>query len=155
MISRPTTEQILADCAREVRQTFMPATTDAGLKVMLEMFEQILAQCALRSGHELAWMAEEIAAIEPFVTAVVVAVAPAPSAVSAALDALHAGRTMSLHLDDRCAEYHLASEALATAMDAAYGADDGELIAAGVALLDARREREAVLRPNFFFPGRS
>ena len=155
MISRPTTEQILSDCAREVRETFMPATAEAGLKVMLEMLEQILAQCALRSGHEMAWMAEEIVAIEPFVAAVVAQVAPAPSAVSVALDALHAGRTTSLHLDDRCAEYHLASEALATAMDAAYDAGHGELTAAGVALLDARREREAVLRPNFFFPGRS
>jgi hypothetical protein len=155
MISRPTTEQILADCAREVRETFMPATNEAGLKVMLEMLEQVLAQCALRSGHELAWMAEEIEAIEPFVVAVVAGVAPAPSPTSAALDALRAGRTTSLYLDDRCTEYHLASEALATAMDAAYDAGHKELVAAGMALLDARRDREAVLRPNFFFPGRS
>jgi len=155
MISRPNTEQILADCAREVRDTFLPATTDAGLKVMLEMLEQILGQCALRAGHELAWMAEEIAAIEPFVVAVIESVAPAPSTTSAALDALQAGRTTSLHLDDRCAEYHLASEALSTAMDAAYDAGHRELTSAGMVLLDARRDRENVLRPNFFFPGRS
>ena len=63
MITRPTTEQILADCAREVRETLLPAITDAGLRVQLEMLEQVLAQCALRAGHEMAWMATISSAI--------------------------------------------------------------------------------------------
>lgn len=155
MITRPTTQQILADCAREVRETFMPATTDAGLRVQLEMLEQVLAQCALRAGHELAWMAEEIAAIEPYVAAVVARIAPAPSATASALTAFTSGRASSLDLDARCTEYHLASEALSCAVEAALAADNRELLAAGVALLDMRRRREGELRPNFFFPGRS
>lgn len=153
MITRPTTEQILADCAREVRQTLMPAIGDPTLTVTLEMLEQVLAQCALRAAHEMAWMAEEIAAIEPYAAQVVATLGDA--ATSGALDALRAGRTASLHLDDRCTEYHLASEALACAVEAALAADHAELTRAGVALLEARRDREGVLRPDFFFPGRS
>jgi hypothetical protein len=155
VITRPTTEQILADCAREVRETIMPAVTDGGVRITLEMLEQVLAQCALRAGHEMAWMAEEVAAIEPFVASVVAAIAPAPSATATALDALRAGRTASLELDDRCTEYHLAGEALSCAMEAALAADHRELLTGGVALLDMRRKRETELRPNFFFPGRS
>lgn len=155
MISRPTTQQILDDCAREVRETLMPALTDPKLRVTLEMLEQVLAQCALRAGHEVAWMAEEIAAIEPFVAQVVERVSPAPSATATALAALRQGRATSLHLDDRCDEYHLASEALSCALEACLDAGERNLAAAGVALLEQRRDREGDLRPNFFFPGRS
>lgn len=155
MISRPTTQQILDDCAREVRETLMPALTDPKVRVTLEMLEQVLAQCALRAGHEMAWMAEEIAAIEPFVATVVEHVAPAPSATASALQALRQGRASSLHLDARCDEYHLASEALSCALEACLDAGERDLTAAGVALLEKRRDREGDLRPNFFFPGRS
>ncbi len=152
MITRPTTEQILADCAREVRETLMPAVGGT-LKVTLEMLEQVLAHCALRAGHEMAWMAEEIAAIEPYVAEVVAALGD--PAAATALDTLRSGRTESLHLEDRCTEYHLASEALSCAIEAALDADDTLLTQRGVALLEARRDRESVLRPNFFFPGRA
>jgi hypothetical protein len=155
MITRPTTEQILNDCAREVRETLMPAVTDPGLTVTLEMLEQVLAQCALRAGHEMAWMADEINVIEPYVAAVVDALGPDAAAAATALDALRGGRTTSLHLDDRCAEYHLASEALSSALEACVAADHRELTARGVSLLEARRDRETELRPNFFFPGRA
>ena len=100
-------------------------------------------------------MAEEIVAIEPYVASVVAGIAPAPSATASALAALHSGRATSLDLDARCTEYHLASEALSCAVEAALAADHKELLAAGVALLDMRRQREGQLRPNFFFPGRS
>jgi len=152
MITRPTTEQILTDCAREVRETLMP-TVDGTLKVTLEMLEQVLAHCALRAGHEIAWMAEEISTTEPYVRDVVDALGD--TATAAALDALRSGRTDSLHLDDRCREYHLAGEALACAIEAALGAADAPLTRRGVVLLEARRDRESVLRPNFFFPGRA
>lgn len=155
MITRPTTQQVLEDCAREIRETLMPALTEPKLRVTLEMLEQVLAQCALRSGHELAWMADEISAIEPYVERVVTAVAPAPSAVADALAGLRSGRTDSLHLEDRCHEYHLASEALSCALEACIETGDRQLTAAGVALLERRRDRETELRPNFFFPGRA
>ncbi len=155
MISRPTTQQILDDCAREVRETLMPALTDPKMRVTLEMLEQVLAQCALRAGHEMAWMAEEIETIEPYVARVVSQIAPAPSPVATALDALRAGRTTSLHLEERCNEYHLASEALSCALEACLDAGHRELTADGVSLLEQRRDREGDLRPNFFFPGRS
>jgi hypothetical protein len=154
VISRPTTEQILNDCAREVRETLLSAV-DGTLRVTLEMLEQVLAQCALRAAHEMAWMAQEVDAIEPFVADVVSAIAPAPSAVADALQVLRGGRTSSLHLDDRCAEYHLASEALSCAIEAALAADHGDLSKRGVSLLQVRRDRETELRPNFYFPGRS
>jgi hypothetical protein len=155
MITRPTTQQVLEDCAREVRETLMPALTDPKLRVTLEMLEQVLAQCALRAGHEMAWMAEEIAAIEPYVQQVVATVAAAPSAAADALTALRSGRTDSLHLEDRSHEYHLASEALSCALEASLAAGNQALTAAGVTLLERRRDRETDLRPSFFFPGRA
>src|SRR5205085_2420901 len=120
----PTTEQILADCAREVRETLMPAV-DGTMRVTLEMLEQILAQCALRSGHELQWMAEEAAAIEPFVADVVASLGD--EATTGALAALRAGAPGSLDLDAHCARYHLAGEALSCALEAALAADDRDL----------------------------
>jgi len=152
VITRPTTEQILNDCAREVRETMLPAA-EGTMRVSLEILEQLLAHCALRAAHEMAWMEEEIASIEPF--AADVADQLGDAATIAALTALRGGRTTSLHLEARCDEYHLASEALSCAVEAAVGADDPQLQRRAMALLESRRDRETELRPNFFFPGRA
>jgi hypothetical protein len=130
----------------------MPAS-DCTLRVTLEMLEQVLAHCAMRAGHEMAWMAEEAELIEPYAADVAAVLRDQPTID--ALEAMRAGRPASLHLDDHCAHYHLAGEALSCAVEAAMAADHRELTARGVALLEARRDRESDLRPNFFFPGRS
>jgi hypothetical protein len=151
VISRPTTQQLLEDCARELRESVIPAVTDATVVVNLQMIEQVLQSCALRAGHEIAWMADEVAAINSYAADV----AMVHPDIQPALDALRNAPAASLHLTDRCDEYHLAGEALATAMEACVAADDRASLAKGVDLLNARRAREAELRPNFYFPGRA
>lgn len=151
MIGRPTTQQLLEDCARELREGVIPNLSDASLIVNLQMMDLVLQSCALRAGHEIAWMAEEVAAIDAYVDDVVTA---HPS-VGPALAALRAAPSTSQHLDDRADEYHLAGEALAQAIEAAMAADDIARQQAGIDLLQARRARETELRPNFTFPGRS
>jgi hypothetical protein len=151
VISRPTTQQLLEDCARELRESVIPAVTDPTVVVNLQMMEQVLQSCALRAGHEIAWMADEVAAIGAYAADV----AMAHPDVQPALDALRAAPASSLHLTDRCDEYHLAGEALAAAMEACVAADDRASLAKGVDLLNTRRGREAELRPNFYFPGRA
>ena len=151
MISRPTTQQLLDDCARELREGVIPLLSDPGLVVNLQMMELVLQSCALRAGHEIAWMADEIAAIDTYVADV----ASAHVIVQPALDALRAAPAPSLHLTDRSDEYHLAGEALAQAIEACMAADDAARLRLGIDLLQARRGRETELRPNFYFPGRS
>jgi hypothetical protein len=60
----PTTQQLLEDCARELRDDVIPAISDPTVIVNLQMMELVLQSCALRAGHEIAWMADEVAAIE-------------------------------------------------------------------------------------------
>ena len=46
MISRPTTQQLLDDCARELREGVIPLLSDPGLVVNLQMME-LEIQCLL------------------------------------------------------------------------------------------------------------
>jgi hypothetical protein len=151
MITRPTTQQLLEDCARELRDDVIPAISDPTVIVNLQMMELVLQSCALRAGHEIAWMADEVAAIDAYVTDVAVHHAE----VTAALAALRDAPSTSLHLADRADQYHLAGEALAQAVEACLAADDKALLRRGIDLLQSRRSRETELRPNFYFPGRS
>jgi hypothetical protein len=151
VISRPTTQQLLDDCARELRDSVIPAVTDPTVIVNLQMMEQVLQSCALRAGHEIAWMADEVSAIDSYAADVAV-VHPE---VGPALHSLRAASSASLHLNDRSDQYHLAGETLACAMEACLAANDRALQQRGVELLQARRARETELRPNFYFPGRA
>ena len=60
MLSRPTTEQILLDCCRELMTGVLPALTDETAQVAVVMIETVLRNMAVRSAHEIAWMREEI-----------------------------------------------------------------------------------------------
>ena len=150
MQSRPTTEQILNDLARELRDEVIPRESDPANVPILQMMEQLLTATAVRAGHEIAWMNEEIEAAIPYVRDVVSATAD--EAAAAALAAYDDGRSDSLHLDDQVENYSLASEALGLALEAC--ADDAELSARGAELIRARRDTETEIRPGFFFPGR-
>ena len=59
MQARPTTEQILNDLAREIRDTLIPTCDDPAMVPNLQMMEQLLTAAAIRSAHEIAWMNEE------------------------------------------------------------------------------------------------
>ena len=153
MITRPTTAQILEDCAREVRETVAPAVTDPTVRVRLEMLEQLLASCAVRAGFEMAWMAEETAEMVRLTEQVVTATADARVA------ALHAtwleGRTDSLVLEDRIADYDRAGRAFAAALEVAMHSTLDELVEQVRVIIGHRRDHETSTRPGFYLPGRS
>ncbi len=156
MISRPTTQQLLDDCARELRESVMPMVADPATKVKLEMMEQIIASCALRAGQELAWMAEECDAMEAYATEVRVTFDdPDGAAVGALLTRYHNERRGGLVAEDRTHDYDLAGRAFSAALALAMRRQHPELTARARAVIDVRNEREGVLRPNFYFPGRS
>ena len=70
MLSRPTTEQILLDCCRELMTAVLPALTDETAQVSVIMVETVLRNAAVRAAHEVAWMREETAEIESYAQAV-------------------------------------------------------------------------------------
>jgi hypothetical protein len=124
MISRPTTEQILNNCSRELTEVVLPAVDDETVKVTVMMLGLVLRNAALRAAHEIAWMTEEIAAMHEFAGT---ASPPAPG---------------SLHLDAVVDAYCAASEAFSQAMEAAVAAGDTETIRRGAELMDRRVGRE-------------
>ena len=124
MFTRPTTAQVLRGLAAELTTTVLPALPEGQAKVAVGMMTQLLAGCAQRAAHEIAWMHDEIAAIE----AVVGRVADAHGE--------------SLHLDDVVERYHAAGAALAAAVDAAYAAGDAALVERLRELLEARNAHE-------------
>ncbi len=124
MLSRPTTEQMLRGIVADLDATVAPALPDGPAKVAVAMMTQLLLGCAVRAAHEIAWMHEEIAAIE------------------AEVGAVAAAHGESLHLDDVVVRYHAASAALADAVDAAYAAGDGPRVEALRQLLEARNAHE-------------
>ena len=124
MFTRPTTEQVLRGLADDLTATVLPALPDGPARVAVGMMTQLLAGCAQRAAHEIAWMHEEIVAIE-------VAVGAVPDA--------HGD---SLHLDDVVARYHAASEALAAAVDGAYATGDAARAEVLRLLLEARSAHE-------------
>ena len=64
MQARPTTDQILRDLAREVREELIPAVDDPALQVNLEMMEQLLAAGAkVEQQHSLGTTALHYAAL--------------------------------------------------------------------------------------------
>jgi len=141
VISRPTTEQVLLDCCRVLEADVLPAVSDEPTQVRLVMLGKVLRNAAVRAAHEVAWMREEIAAIEAYARAV--AAGPASEELRARLEALAAGPRDSLHLDDVVEVYVRASDALSVALEAALWAGHAELVRAGESLLAARLAHEA------------
>ena len=60
MIAKPTTEQILNDCSRELMEVVLPAVADETVAVAIYMMDLVLRNAAVRAAHEIAWMTEEI-----------------------------------------------------------------------------------------------
>ena len=126
MIARPTTEQILNECSRELIDVVLPAVTDDAVKVTVLMMDVVLRNTAVRAAHEIAWMNDEIDQLARY--------AGTSGAVTEAND--------SWHLDDVVERYSRASEAFSRALEAAMASGDDELTRRGTALLARRVERE-------------
>ena len=112
MLSRPTTEQILLDCCRELMTGVLPALTDETAQVRVVMLETVLRNMAVRSAHEIAWMVEDTAEIEQYAR-LVASSAPDADGVGDALDALGQAPRTGLHLDEVAETYVRAGRGVA------------------------------------------
>jgi len=135
MLTQPTTELLLRGIARDLSEQIAPDLQSESAKVALGMIVQLLNGCATRTAHEIAWMHEEADAI-------MAAVSPIddPATVTA-VQAFRAAPD-DLHHDGAARRYHLASEALAAAVEHAYATSDDALIATLRDLLQSRSAHE-------------
>ena len=127
MIARPTTEQILNECSRELIEVVLPAVTDDAVKVTVLMMDVVLRNTAKRAANEIAWMTDEIKELAGFAEVAGQSVADADD---------------SLHLDAVVERYSRASEAFASALETAVASGDDALTSLGRAVLARRLERE-------------
>lgn len=153
MLSRPTTEQILLDCCREIMTEVLPAVTDETVQVRLIMLDTVLRNMAVRSAHEIAWMREEIADIEEYVEAVIAGDSSAVTAIEA-IARLSKAPHDDLSLDAVVATYCRASDALSAALETAVSGRHGDLVAQGEQLLRTRAARETAIMAGWSPTGR-
>ncbi len=105
MFSKPTTEQLLAGIAEQLRTTVMAEIQTEPTKILLQQIDQILMGCSRRAAHEIAFVHEEAARV-------------------AALTGNDQGSPTSLHLDDVIAWYHQVSTALSKEVETAFASGD-------------------------------
>jgi hypothetical protein len=153
MISRPTTEQILLDCCRELTVNVLPSLTDPTAQVSVIMVEAVLRNTAVRAAHEVAWMREETAEIEAYAHAVA-GQAPGTASLEAALAALAGAPRDSLHLDDVVETYCRAGNALSAALETAVAGGLAALVQRGEEILDVRSGRETEVMAGWSPTGR-
>ena len=152
MLSRPTTEQILLDCCRELMTNVLPSLTDATAQVSVIMVETVLRNTAVRAAHEVAWMREETADIEAYAREVA---AQAPgTTLETALAALAGAPRDSLHLDDVVETYCRAGNALSAALETAVAGGLAPLIQRGEEILDVRSGHETDVMAGWSPTGR-
>jgi len=127
MIAKPTTQQILDDCSRELMQVVLPAVMDQTVQVTIYMMDLVLRNAAMRAAHEIAWMTDEIAELEAFA-----GTNGDPADTS----------EQSLHLDDVVDRYCKASDAFSKALEEAVAAGDADREKRGRGLLARRIAHE-------------
>ena len=153
MLSRPTTEQILLDCCREIMTGVFPVVTDETAQVKLIMLDTVLRNMAVRSAHEIAWMRDEIAEIRSYVQAVIDADPLAATTVDA-LARLNRAPHDDLNLDAVVEAYCRASDALSTALETAVSDGLADLVKRGEQLLNIRLDRETEIMAGWSPTGR-
>jgi hypothetical protein len=153
VISRPTTDQILLDCRRELLEVIGPEVTSEAGKVSVSMLENVLRNTAMRAAHEIAWMRSETAGMETYATDVAAELADS-GPISSALAALAQGPRDSFHLDDVTTVYSLAGEALSCALEASVAQGNAALTERGAAILSARSTTELEIMGEWGFVGR-
>jgi hypothetical protein len=153
MIARPSGRQLLETVRTELRTTIKHAVTDADALARLDMIDSILGSVIMRSDDEVAWLREEIAAIERAGDAVLADGADETGQVAAALAVLRANRATSYRLPDLHAEYNLAGEVLSRAVEAGSRAG-GRLRRTVEEVLEERLRREVLIRGEFSLAGR-
>jgi hypothetical protein len=153
MIARPSQRQLLSTVRAELRTSIRNAVTDADALARMAMIDSILGSVITRSDDEVAWLREEIAAIEHAAQAVCAHGADPDDLVGEALETLRANRASSDRLADLHSEYTLAGEVLSRSLEAAIRAG-GTLRRTVEAVLEQRLQREVVIRGEFSLAGR-
>lgn len=154
MLTRPTTDQIILDLRRELLDTIDPAVEAAPVKIVIQMMENVLRNCAERAAHEIAWMREESTAMVDYARRVIDTISSTPT-IDATLAAHDAGPRESLHLDDVSAVYSLAGHCFSAALEHAVATGHLELHLAARAILDLRLEHENRIKGEWAFVGRA
>jgi hypothetical protein len=135
MLVRPTTDAVLRGLLEELKAQIGPELQTETAKVAFGMITQLLQGCAVRAGHEIAWMHDEMASIADALAGV-----SSPN-LEAARAALAAGPT-GLELVDVATRYDLASRVLSAGLEHAYSSGDSALAERLRQLLEARSARE-------------
>jgi hypothetical protein len=152
MITQPSASRIIDVVKRDLDEHVLPALTDQQAQSSVQMIQHILSTLQVRVEHEIAWLHEEIEAVDALADQVL-GEHPDAVVVSAALDALRADRGGSYHYVDLCRRYALASEVLSASSDAVPA---GSPVRAAVeAQLDLRLAHEAEIIGDFSLVGRS
>jgi len=135
VLTQPTTDKILLAIADDLNSFVLPAVNDAQAKVLLGQIDQLLRRLSRRSANEIAWMVEEIQAMNE-------AIGREPQEIT------------SLVLADVAAEYSEASGALGDAIDEAFANEDAATIAKLKNLLSLRIEKEQEILGQLDLVGR-
>jgi hypothetical protein len=152
VIGRPTTEQLLLDCCRELMEDVLPTLTDETTIVRIAMIEQVIRNAAARCAHEIGWMLEEIPLIEEYARAV--SAAAPDDDLAAALRAVEEATDARLDLDVVTDRYARAGTLFAAALETAVSSGLTDLQAHGERLLDARLSREQQVMAGWSPTGR-
>jgi len=154
MITAPTTAQLIEVVRRELAERVAPAVADPQVATSLQMVDHILATLAVRAGHELGWMVEEMAAVEAVGRRVAASGLSGAPAVAEALEAFESGRSAGQSAVAVTGDYNAATEVLSRCIEATFSAE-GPLRDEVTALLDQRLAHEtAVIGPDFQLVGR-
>lgn len=152
MITQPSTPRLIA-VIRDQLKAITPAISDPAAAAGVGMLDRVLMSLEVRAEHEIAWMVEAVTDIDAAAREVIPTLGDG-AAVQAALDALEAGRTGSLHLSDVTAEFDLAGRLLSELLEAT-SSTEGAARDRVLALLERRLANEmAVQGADFALVGR-
>jgi hypothetical protein len=135
VLTQPTTDKILLAIANDLNAIVLPVVDDEQAKVLLGQIDQLLRRLSRRSATEIAWMVEEINAINETL-------------------GREGKEVTSLLLADVAAEYSEASGVLGDAIDEAFAANNEGMIIKLKNLLSLRIEKEQEILGQLDLVGR-
>jgi len=135
VLTQPTTDKILLAIADDLNAIVLPAVDDEQAKVLLGQIDQLLRRLSRRSATEIAWMVEEIHAINETL-------------------GRESKEVTNLLLADVAEQYSEASGALGDAIDEAFANNDEAMIGKLKNLLSLRIEKEQEILGQLDLVGR-
>lgn len=150
MISKPSTRQLIETVCSGLTTKVGPALTTASDRMVLDMAVAVLSGAAVCCANELAWMHEEVDAIER-VTTNVLAELPEATALAAFTEA----KTDSRYLAAARTNYERASEVLSCLAESAFLDGNPGRLASVNELYGQRMANENVVTGQFLAIGRT